>query len=271
MGKENQIQLKCSGCGAPITFLDKACPYCGKENKNSTEHIKTKERVEKETQETVKSLRTDNKRFTSILSVSLVLIALVVVILLFVFTSGHVDRYVEATDYRYACDHYDEFEDKLMTLWNNHDFYGFYGLSKLYDIAGYTSGPFAKYSGLFRIADCYTHINNYIIDYYMNPSIAGRVELVESVSGLLINFYDTQYMNMYGSKNGMSDAAVYKYFEPIYNQMRTIIQIYFGLSDEDAAKLHRLNREDLEDLLIEGINKKIPMEEFLDAEHREAY
>lgn len=261
MGKDNQIQLKCSGCGAPISFADKACPYCGKTNKNATEHIKTREKVEKQTNEIVKTLRSDSKHLASILSVSVVLIALVLLIISFLLIGGRVDRHLEEHDYRYACDHYDEVEAELLSLWDNHDFYGFYGISKMYDIAGYTSGPFAKYSGLFRISECYTYINNQIIDYYMNPSIAGRVKMVESVSGLLVNFYDSSYMNMYGRKNGMSDASAYMYFAPIYNQMQVIIQTYFGLSEKDAARIYKLDQAALEDLLINSINTKFPMEE----------
>lgn len=245
--------MKCNYCGYNLGIEDLFCPHCGKQNEHTAKHMADMEHYEKEFAATKEEVIKNSRSFNNI-TARIVVICVLVVIMIggFVAISNSYEiraffweRNVEKNMDTY-CAKIDEYERErdYMSL--------YYYMSN--NRLSY-SKPFDEYSKVCSCAMKYAFIYEDIMDIVNrsnNMTDLAKEQTCETIAANISRLPQDAQRQSY-DKDEYYKTEHQEFMDDCLEDTRDLVQVYFGLSDDDADKLYEMNKSRLSVLLIDSL------------------
>ncbi len=251
--------MKCNYCGYNLEIEDVYCPHCGKKNEHVEKHAADMAKYDSEFKKTKAEVLSNSKRFNSITSRIAILcgmVALVAIMGLMVANKWEIrdwanDRKISknAATYRQQIDKYEADRDYMR-------------LAKYmqYHRIGYHK-DFDEYYDLYEASEKYVSIYENVmrLNNIENEKYYSVSDICHSLGGYIIYLDEIVRVDRYDKEN-MHSEKHQAYMEDLKKDVQDLVQVYFELSDEEAAgiwtmkeaRLSVLLEDRCEELGIEG-------------------
>ena len=242
--------MKCAHCGANLKLTDEYCPYCGAKNTQSSQHVKEKKYYEKDSEDTRAKVHTVYSRSSELRVRGIMILILAVLVIGLLFVSFYVDDrgYYKKQDW--AVTHEDEVSAQIRQYLDKEQYEAFYGYCDAYNLTGWTAGPFLKYRPQMEAVRIGMFIDQRANEYLTADSVYKQNGAMESISGLLPEFYNRDSL-CYQSREVMDLDEVNADLDRIYEHMEKKMMVYFDLTEEQAQSIPSMSEEDILLLLEE--------------------
>lgn len=228
--------LNCKYCGAPITYGEERCPHCGRENAAAIQYAAEKKRYEARTAAVLEEVGRKNRRAKSLSRQGALLLAAVLTLMTMAALSGFLTDWADNYHYNKSVRNYQEVSSTVEALWEQGEYIRCAAYGEAKGIDSRTAGAFVDYHGMLRAAQVYIFVNDALSQYESGGTAAERNSALDNLCGLLVNFYDYDYMNQYVGQTARNEAYK-KRFSEIYDAMDAILMERFALSREQVEQI----------------------------------
>lgn len=242
--------MKCAHCGANLKLTDEYCPYCGRKNTQSSQHVKEKKYYEKDSTDTREKVHTVYRSSSELRVRGIAILILAVLVIVLLFVTFYVDDRIYYRKQEWAVSHEDEASAQIRQYLDEDRYEAFYGYCDAYNLTGWTAGPFLKYRPQMEAVRIGMFIDQRANEYLTADSVYGQNSAMESISGLLPEFYNRDSL-CYQSREVMDPDEVNEDLDRIYEHMEEKLMVYFDLTEEQARSLSSMSEEEILLLLEE--------------------
>ena len=242
--------MKCAQCGANLKLTDEYCPYCGRKNTQSSQHVKEKKYYEKDSTDTREKVHTVYRSSSELRVRGIAILILAVLVIVLLFVTFYVDERTYYRKQEWAVSHEDEVSAQIRQYLDEDRYEAFYGYCDAYHLTGWTAGPFLKYRPQMEAVRIGMFIDQRANEYLTADSVYGQNSAMESISGLLPEFYNRDSL-CYQSREVMDPDEVNADLNRIYEHMEEKLMVYFDLTEEQARSLSSMSEEEILLLLEE--------------------
>ncbi len=245
--------MKCDYCGYNLNLEDLFCPHCGKKNEHIARHVADMEHYEKEFEATRDEVISNSKKFNTITArivVACILIVLIVAGFIAInnsyeIRSRMIERRLQKNKAKY-CEVIEKYEaDRdYISLY-------YYMINNKLTYAD----AFSEYG---RVASCvmkYTFIYEEVMGILngSNMTYTTKEQSCENIASYIIRMASDAERGTY-DKDMLFEDGREELMNDCMEDTRDFVQVYFGLSDEDAAEMFQMNKSRLSLLLIDSLD-----------------
>ena len=183
--------MKCAHCGANLKLTDEYCPYCGRKNTQSSQHVKEKKYYEKDSTDTREKVHTIYRSSSELRVRGIAIFILAVLVIVLLFVTFYVDDRIYYRKQEWAVSHEDEVSAQIRQYLDEDRYEAFYGYCDAYHLTGW-DGP-NRFSNTVRQMEAVRigmFIDQRANEYLAADAVDGRTAQRESISGLLPEFYN---------------------------------------------------------------------------------
>lgn len=245
--------MKCKYCGNNLNIEDKFCPYCGRPNPFAQKHQEEMERYEKDYSETKKDVLEKSRRLnrkTVMITVIAVLIALIASCC-FVLSRTSDIRYdmLKKAQAKEFPTHSAEIE----RLMDERDYLAVNAYVEENQLSYITTYEDA-YSCVMNASNYYKYFYVYLMELqgikkYPDKYVLSEEEGVEHIAEFIHTVYECGVPQEYNKESFTENNKAY--VKDLTKEMETMVQGYFGLSDEDIEKMRTMSEAKIV-VLLEG-------------------
>lgn len=250
--------MKCNYCGYNLNIEDIYCPHCGKKNDHAAKHAADMEKFNKEFEETKEEVIANSKKFnnrTARIAIICVLVALIAVnigLISNTYTLEHaIIQRKHAKEYKVHAAVLDKYEEDRAY----EDICEYFTANRL----SYTD-QFDEYSKVSYAARAYTTIYKNVIRItnletytHFDPS-----ELCTSIARTIEGYDKSTIRQSYEEReryDKMFAARHVEFTNGCRQDIQDMIQVYFGLTDEEANSIWTMKQARLGVLLEDSAEK----------------
>ncbi len=260
--------MKCKYCGSNLAIEDEVCPYCGKENPEAAGHRATMRSVRAEYEQTREETKIKSRSAGRIGRMIVIGLMLLTIFILWgsVRRNSDIDYREEKkrTDIaRTVEENRENVTATLRELEANREYLALDSYVLTYRLRG--DDTYLDYSRVFTAVINYRAIFEDILQIlsgYEGYSGEGRKEWCEDAAIYISSWrqyvdgdfwYDASNSPMHGGEHGA-------FLKDIKNDTRDMVQVYFGLTDEEASSMWDMDEEALGEMLYERCRRLYPEE-----------
>ena len=246
--------MKCKYCGANLQLTDAVCPYCGKPNPRAERYTREKQYYEQDYAETSRKIKRVWNLSYDWMSrgVTLLVLGALVVGLFFVtFYTEDQPYYKKQAE---AVADFDKVSAQMDRYLEEGAYKQFFAYCQSYNLTGWTAGPFLPWHPQMECIQIGRFVEEHLNGYLAADSVYEQNEHLESISGLLPEFYDMDALC--DTAKGESDQKkTRKDLRNIQADMELTLQVCFDLTEEEVSNLSAMTGEEVL-LLLEEKNER---------------
>ena len=249
--------MKCKYCGSNLGIEDKTCPYCGKVNVKAAGyqakiewHQDSYEQVESEVKEKSKLAG----RIGRILVIAAML-AITFIMLRSIDVNSNVEKRYERQKNEIAKEvekNRDEITEAVDSMVKNRNYQALYFYQYKYNLRSDSS--FDEYKNVFGAVARYHEIQDDILNIIDGYDQRGEKAPKDWCREAAISIDDWSWSaegnsgnNAQGSSENLAEHEAF--LSDIKKETQDMVQVYFNLTDEEAASIWKMDRDDLTELL----------------------
>ena len=242
--------MKCKYCGANLQLTDAVCPYCGKPNPRAERYTKDKQYYEQDYAETSQKVKRVWKLSYDWMTrgITLVVLGVLVFGLLFVTFLADDHSYYKKQDAAVA--NFTSVSEQMDQYLAAGKYEQYFAYCKSYNLTGWTAGPFLPWQPQTKCIEIERFIKEHLNGYLAADSIYEQNDHLETIGGLLPEFYDTDSLCAV-AKDVIDCEKTETDLRNIQKDLELSLKICFGLTDEELAELPTMTDEEVLLLLEE--------------------
>ena len=262
--------MKCRYCGNNIGLEDELCPFCGKENEEAAGHLAAMKNYKEDYDNTKSSVIRKSTKFNNITA----RIAIIAVMLLIIVIMLFINRNYSDFDIRLANDDervHKEVEKRksdidatLKDMVEHRDY-----LAMEYFVINYqlrVENDFKEYNQVFDAAEVYESVYTKIMDiidekkYYDGNTQRDYCNKIAYAICGWNEFVERKQLDSVTKEEHLAFLADAK------NDTQDMVQVYFKLTDEEAAEMWDMESYELANVLYERCEELYPEVTVIDPE-----
>lgn len=250
--------MKCNYCGANLNIEDVFCPHCGKKNEHVEKHVQDMDKYQKRFEATKREVLENSKRFNGFTARIMIVCVLIVLCIVMGIMASMSYEIRTAINNRSINKHKAEHIAKIEQFEADRDYNGLYNYINFNRIT--FSGVLDEYSRVQEASrlyhDCEREIMR-IVDResysYYNP-IDSTTYIARNISNF--NEYTTRHEYEKDSRyDAMFSEEKVAYMNDCKSDLQDMIQVYFGLTDEEASSIWTMKQARITVLLEDNLEK----------------